>query len=202
MKEMISFPFLVAFGCVLIASTVHCQKDELHLKSEWRKLVGKKSTLVQDKMKTLIHASLDERHEHQDNEHDEHFVGQGIQRMKSLIQDHRILDRDETDDVTNEEYEEYVESLSEDEFARLMFYVYDDDENKEMTIEELTAMFSAIALDQPWEEQLDNDEIQAVFAEADSNGNGTIDEDEFVAGEFVEVEAEKNCTGSMETGTS
>ena len=49
-------------------------------------------------MKTLIDASLDERREHQDNEteHDEHFVGQGIQRMKSLVQDHRILDRDET----------------------------------------------------------------------------------------------------------
>merc|ERR1712226_1391984 len=102
-------------------------------------------------MKTLIDASLDERQEHQDNEteheHDEHFVGQGIQRMKSLIHDHRILDRDGSDDMTDEEF---------------------------------TAMLSDMAAEID-EGQLDNDEIQALFEEIDSNGNDTIDVDEFVA---------------------
>merc|ERR1712226_831955 len=35
-------------------------------------------------------------HEHRNNEteHDKHLVGQGIQRMKAMIHDHRILNRD------------------------------------------------------------------------------------------------------------
>ena len=48
--------------------------------------------MVQDKMKILIDAVLDERHENRDNEteRDEHFVGQGIQRMKALIHDRSV----------------------------------------------------------------------------------------------------------------
>ena len=82
--------------------------------------------------------------------------------------------------MTEGEFEGLINGLKDKEFLAIMFYVYDKDKNKKMSPKEWKAMLNDIDKNGT----LDDAKIQALFDEANSSEDETIDVDDFITWSF------------------